>query len=92
MWIPSITRVCSSPPPIPLQPVLIGKCANETGLAVAAALGECVIHVNEWPGFEVDVTDFESALVNAVDHSGHNLRHRKHPTRPDPTADSGWTR
>lgn len=76
-----------------LQETVEGACANATGLDIASALREnCLLLAYMWKGFNVDLEAFEAALVSAVDHAGHMLRHRKYPPVRHPTSPSGWSR
>lgn len=54
-------------------------CDAITGLTLVGSV--CTQLMKPWPVESVNVAEFESAFVSAVDHAGHALRHRAYAGR-----------
>ena len=75
-----------------MQGLMDTGCMNDTGIELMND-GRCITALlRDYEINNVDVRDFESALVNAVDHSGHRLRHRSYLPIRDPSTPTGWKR
>ena len=64
-------------------------CDDMTGMEINTLSGYCRSHAVNYP-FTVDPWEFEVALVNAVEHTGHRLRYRDQRPRRDNSTKTGW--
>ncbi len=65
------------------------NCEDLTSMQINTHSGQCRSSVVNF-FIDVDPYDFEVALVNAVEHSGHRLRFRNYRPIADNNTETGW--